>query len=58
MGYFAIKRLIKINHELDLAYQNATLSYIQACKKAGIWDDNKALQVMIEQVIHQRSRIY
>ena len=54
MGYFSIKKAIKRQRELGLAYQDATLKYIRACKKAGTWDDTKKMEVMLDQIIMKR----
>lgn len=51
MGYFALKKGIKRKRELRLAYQEATLKYIQACKKAGTWDETKKIEVMLDQIM-------
>jgi len=58
MGYFSIKRAIKRQHELELAYQDATLNYIKALKKADKWTDAKRMEVMIDQLRLQRMRIW
>lgn len=57
MGYFAIKRAIKKQRELNLAYQDVTLKYIQACKKAGTWDEAKRIEIMLDQIMQQRYQI-
>jgi hypothetical protein len=54
MGYFSIKKAINKQRKLHLDYQEATLNYIKACKKAGTWDEAKRIEVIVDQLIKQR----
>lgn len=50
MSYFSIKKAIKKQRELQLHHSELTLKYIQACKKADIWDESKKMEIMLEQI--------